>query len=63
MNHCSYFSVIDAFAYFRAIVQKDEHSERALALTARCADLNPANYTVWCEFFINYIVDVLSDFI
>ncbi|KZC08936.1 PREDICTED: protein farnesyltransferase/geranylgeranyltransferase type-1 subunit alpha [Dufourea novaeangliae] len=37
----------DAYNYFRAILKSGEKSERALALTASCVWLNPANYTVW----------------
>uniref|UniRef100_A0A8R1I0V3 Protein farnesyltransferase/geranylgeranyltransferase type-1 subunit alpha n=1 Tax=Caenorhabditis japonica TaxID=281687 RepID=A0A8R1I0V3_CAEJA len=38
---------IDAFAYFRAVLIKNEKSERVMALLEDCIRLNPANYTVW----------------
>ncbi|KAI1710890.1 protein prenyltransferase alpha subunit repeat domain-containing protein [Ditylenchus destructor] len=37
----------DAFAYLRAVLSKNEMSERALELTKTCTMLNAANYSVW----------------
>ena len=37
----------EAMSYLRAVMAKDEKSDRALALTADIIGMNPAHYTVW----------------
>ena len=32
---------------FRAVVSKEEYSERVLELTEELLELNAANYTIW----------------
>lgn len=45
-----------AHDYLRALLQSNERSERALALTTWCLTLNPANYTTW-----TYRRDILKE--
>lgn len=37
----------EAFSYFRAMLVRDELSERSLALTADCIELQLSNFSVW----------------
>ena len=39
--------VLDISSYFRAIVEKGELSQRALALTSEVISINPGNYMAW----------------
>ena len=38
---------LDATSYLRALMARNEYSERAVALTADVIAMNPAHYTVW----------------
>lgn len=37
----------EAMSYLRAVMARNEKSERVLELTADIIDMNPAHYTVW----------------
>jgi protein farnesyltransferase/geranylgeranyltransferase type-1 subunit alpha len=37
----------EAMSYLRAVMAKDEKSERVLHLTEHVISMNPAHYTVW----------------
>ncbi|KAF2200810.1 farnesyltransferas-like protein [Delitschia confertaspora ATCC 74209] len=37
----------EAMGYLRAVMAKEEHSERVLDLTEHIIEMNPAHYTVW----------------
>ncbi|CAL8083685.1 unnamed protein product [Calicophoron daubneyi] len=51
---------VDANDYMRAVLLKDERSERALDVTSTVLLLNPANYTVW-EYRRRILESVSSD--
>lgn len=46
----------EAMSYLRAIMAKNEMSERALALTEDIIDMNAAHYTVWSVNFPHLIL-------
>ena len=37
----------EAMSYLRAVMAKDEYSDRAIALTEDIIRINPAHYTIW----------------
>jgi protein farnesyltransferase/geranylgeranyltransferase type-1 subunit alpha len=42
----------DAMSYLRAVMAKNEMSERVLDLTEDIISMNPAHYTVWYSFLL-----------
>ena len=44
----------EAMAYLRAVMAKNEMSERGLELTEHMISLNPAHYTVWYALLNHY---------
>lgn len=44
----------EAMGYLRAVMAKNEFSERVLELTEHIIGLNAAHYTVWYDFFVFY---------
>jgi protein farnesyltransferase/geranylgeranyltransferase type-1 subunit alpha len=44
---------LEATSYLRAVMAKQELSERVLALTGDIIALNPSHYTVW---FVDYLL-------
>lgn len=51
----------EAMSYLRAVMAKNEMSERALDLTEHIISMNPAHYTVWyATFFVISIQQTLA---
>ncbi|CAH8577525.1 unnamed protein product [Schistosoma turkestanicum] len=51
---------VDAHDYFRAVLMKDERSERTFSLTSDILLFNPANYTAW-EYRRRIIEEISPD--
>jgi hypothetical protein len=48
----------EAMNYLRAVMAKNEHSQRVLELTDHIIRLNPAHYTVWYDNQISWMPDL-----
>lgn len=46
----------EAMSYLRAVMAKNEYSERVLGLTDRIISMNPAHYTVWYERILDTVL-------
>jgi protein farnesyltransferase/geranylgeranyltransferase type-1 subunit alpha len=51
----------EAMSYLRAVMAKNELSERVLGLTENIIGMNPAHYTVWYTSLLAYILKNSAD--
>ncbi|KAG5440474.1 hypothetical protein PCK2_000502 [Pneumocystis canis] len=53
----------EAMAYLKAIMMKEEMSERAMRLTAYVINMNPAHYTVWLAYRMKVLLSLKKDLV
>jgi protein farnesyltransferase/geranylgeranyltransferase type-1 subunit alpha len=46
----------EAVSYLRAMMARDETSQRVLQITKHVIDMNPAHYTVWYDGILNVYI-------